>query len=141
MLILRSESMNPISTVVLPLSRTSMRIYHVLTGCRSFTICSVLSKILLNYRLGTVLHIPCATLLISLLRLTRAYLNTRRVLRVLYSGLKNGLHSKNEMVRMEVLGDITYSVEQCQRIPSLQEMRLLLEGGDEKQKYPPYPGP
>ena len=36
-------------------------------------------------------------------------------LRVLFSRLKNGLRSKNEMVRMEVLGVIAYSVEQCQR--------------------------
>ena len=56
-------------------------------------------------------------------------------LRVLFSGLKNGLRSKNEMVRMEVLGVIAYSVEQCQRIPSLQEMRHLLEGGDEEANF------
>ena len=56
-------------------------------------------------------------------------------LRVLFSGLKNGLRSKNEMVRMEVLGVIAYSVEQCQRIPALQEMRHLLEGGDEEANF------
>jgi len=55
-------------------------------------------------------------------------------LRVLFSGLKNGLRSKNEMVRMEVLGVIAYSVEQCQRIASLQEMRHLLEGGDDSDE-------
>ena len=56
-------------------------------------------------------------------------------LRLLFSGLKNGLRSKNEMVRMEVLGVIAYSVEQCQRIASLQEMRHLLEGGDEEANF------
>ena len=56
-------------------------------------------------------------------------------LRVLFSGLKNGLRSKNEMVRMEVLSVIAYSVEKCQRIPSLQEMRHLLEGGDEEANF------
>jgi U3 small nucleolar RNA-associated protein 20 len=56
-------------------------------------------------------------------------------LRVLFSGLKNGLRSKNEMVRMEVLGVIAYSVEQCQRIAPLQEMRHLLEGGDEEANF------
>ena len=56
-------------------------------------------------------------------------------LHVLFSGLKNGLRSKNEMVRMEVLGVIAYSVQQCQRIPSLQEMRHLLEGGDEEANF------
>ena len=56
-------------------------------------------------------------------------------LRVLFSGLKNGLRSRNEMVRMEVLGVIAYSVEKCQRIPSLQEMCHLLEGGDEEANF------
>ena len=56
-------------------------------------------------------------------------------LRVLFSGLKNGLRSKNEMVRMEVLSVIAYSVEKCQRIPSLQEMRHLLENGDEEANF------
>ena len=56
-------------------------------------------------------------------------------LRVLFSGLKNGLRSKNEMVRMEVLGVIAYAVEQCQQIASLQEMRHLLENGDEEANF------
>ena len=56
-------------------------------------------------------------------------------LRVLFSGLKNGLRSKNEMVRMEVLGVIAYSVEQCQQVASLQEMRYLLENGDEEANF------
>ena len=56
-------------------------------------------------------------------------------LRILFSGLKNGLRSKNEMVRMEVLGVIAYSVEKCQRIASLQEMRHLLEGGDQEANF------
>lgn len=56
-------------------------------------------------------------------------------LHVLFSGLKNGLRSKNEMVRMEVLGVIAHSVEHCQQIASLQEMRHLLESGDEEANF------
>ncbi|KAF8161520.1 armadillo-type protein [Crassisporium funariophilum] len=55
--------------------------------------------------------------------------------RVLFPGLKNGLRSKNEMVRAEVLGVIAYSVEKCEHISALQEMRALLEGGDEEANF------
>ncbi|KAL0955556.1 hypothetical protein HGRIS_001795 [Hohenbuehelia grisea] len=53
-------------------------------------------------------------------------------LRVLYPGLKNGLRSKNELVRSEVLSIIAYAVEKCTHIATLQEMRILLAGGDEE---------
>ncbi|KAF8957355.1 armadillo-type protein [Flammula alnicola] len=56
-------------------------------------------------------------------------------LKVLYHGLKNGLKSKNELVRAEVLGVIAYSVEKCEHIAALQEMRVLLEGGDEEANF------
>ncbi|KAJ3508085.1 hypothetical protein NLJ89_g5945 [Agrocybe chaxingu] len=56
-------------------------------------------------------------------------------LTVLYPGLKNGLRSKNELVRVEVLGVIAYAVEKCAHISSLQEMRVLLEGGDEEANF------
>ncbi|CAA7260357.1 unnamed protein product [Cyclocybe aegerita] len=56
-------------------------------------------------------------------------------LTVLYPGLKNGLRSKNELVRVEVLGVIAYAVEKCEHISSLQEMRVLLEGGDEEANF------
>jgi U3 small nucleolar RNA-associated protein 20 len=39
------------------------------------------------------------------------------------------------MVRMEVLGVIAYSVEQCQRIASLQGMPHLLEGEDQEDNF------
>ena len=81
---------------------------HALPGCRSFTICS---KIRSSYGL-TVLRIPCDILSILLLPL-RLHLNMR-CLRVLFSGLKNGLRSKSEMV-----GVTAYSVEQCQQIRCL----------------------
>jgi U3 small nucleolar RNA-associated protein 20 len=56
-------------------------------------------------------------------------------MRVLYPGMKNGLRSRNEMVRAEVLGVIAYAVTRCDRISSLQEMRVLLAGGDEEANF------
>jgi len=56
-------------------------------------------------------------------------------LNILYPGLKNGLRSKNEMVRAEVLGVIAFAVEKCEHVSSLQEMRMLLEGGDEEANF------
>ncbi|KAH9921372.1 armadillo-type protein [Amylocystis lapponica] len=55
--------------------------------------------------------------------------------KVLYVGLKNGLRSKNEMVRAEVLGVISHAVAKCSSIGSLQEMRVLLAGGDEEANF------
>lgn len=56
-------------------------------------------------------------------------------IKVLFPGLKNGLRSKNEQVRVEVLGVIAYSVEKCEHMPMLQEMRILLEGGDDEANF------
>ena len=56
-------------------------------------------------------------------------------LKVLYPGLKNGLRSKNELVRAEILGVIAYAVDKCEGVSSLQEMRVLLEGGDEEANF------
>ncbi|KAF8181826.1 armadillo-type protein [Pholiota molesta] len=55
--------------------------------------------------------------------------------RILYPGLKNGLRSKNELVRAEVLGVIAYAVKTCEHMSALQEMRTLLEGGDEEANF------
>ncbi|KAG1774596.1 hypothetical protein EV702DRAFT_1123142 [Suillus placidus] len=49
--------------------------------------------------------------------------------------LKNALKSKHELVRAESLGVISYAVSKCDRIPSLQEMRPLLAGGDEEASF------
>ena len=57
------------------------------------------------------------------------------LMKVLYPGLKNGLKSKNELVRAEILGVIAYAVDKCESISSLQEMRVLLEGGDEEANF------
>ncbi|KAI9508384.1 armadillo-type protein [Russula earlei] len=56
-------------------------------------------------------------------------------LRKLLPGLKNGLRSKNEMVRSDVLGVIAYAVARCDNIAMLQDMKVLLEGGDEEANF------
>lgn len=56
-------------------------------------------------------------------------------LRILYPGIKNGLRSKNEMVRTEVLGVIAYAVQTCDHLNSLQEMKVLLADGDEEANF------
>ncbi|KAJ7066948.1 armadillo-type protein [Mycena amicta] len=56
-------------------------------------------------------------------------------LRVLYPGIKNGLHSKNELVRGELLGVLAYAVLKCSNIGSLQDMHVLLAGGDEEANF------
>ncbi|KAI0832589.1 hypothetical protein BC628DRAFT_1347439 [Trametes gibbosa] len=56
-------------------------------------------------------------------------------LKVLYPGLKNGLHSKAELVRAELLGVLSHAVSTCISIDSLQEMRVLLAGGDEEANF------
>ncbi|KAF9060675.1 armadillo-type protein [Rhodocollybia butyracea] len=55
--------------------------------------------------------------------------------RMLFPGLKNGLKSRNEMVRTEILGVIAYAVAKCQNISSLQDMTALLAGGDEEANF------
>ncbi|KAK7691383.1 hypothetical protein QCA50_004782 [Cerrena zonata] len=55
--------------------------------------------------------------------------------KVLYPGLKNGLRSKNELVRGEILGVIAYAITKCENIATLQEMRGLLAGGDEEASF------
>ncbi|KIP04981.1 hypothetical protein PHLGIDRAFT_170606 [Phlebiopsis gigantea 11061_1 CR5-6] len=52
--------------------------------------------------------------------------------KTLYPGLKNGLRSKNDLVRAEILGVISYAVKKCERLTSLQEMRVLQASGDEE---------
>ena len=52
-----------------------------------------------------------------------------------YPGLKNGLRSKHESVRAEILAVIAHAVTVCQGIPAFQEMRILLAGGDEEANF------
>jgi U3 small nucleolar RNA-associated protein 20 len=56
-------------------------------------------------------------------------------LKLLFPGLKNGLRSKNELVRAEVLGVIAYAVEKLDFTTSLKDMQVLLEGGDEEANF------
>ncbi|EGO26080.1 hypothetical protein SERLADRAFT_367707 [Serpula lacrymans var. lacrymans S7.9] len=56
-------------------------------------------------------------------------------MRILFPGLKNGLRSKHELVRSEVLSVVAYATSKCESIDSLQEMRPLLAGGDEEASF------
>ncbi|KAI0764301.1 armadillo-type protein [Trametes elegans] len=56
-------------------------------------------------------------------------------LKVLYPGMKNGLRSRAELVRGELLGVLSHAVLRCTEIASLQEMRVLLAGGDEEANF------
>ncbi|KDQ13943.1 hypothetical protein BOTBODRAFT_33064 [Botryobasidium botryosum FD-172 SS1] len=55
--------------------------------------------------------------------------------RTLYPGLRNGLRSKAELVRAEVLGVIAYAVKECEFIQALSEMHPLLAAGDEEANF------
>ncbi|KAG2115669.1 armadillo-type protein [Suillus cothurnatus] len=57
------------------------------------------------------------------------------LMRTTLPALKNALKSKHELVRAESLGVISYAVSKCDKIPSLQEMRPLLAGGDEEASF------
>ena len=52
-----------------------------------------------------------------------------------YPGLKNGLRSKHESVRAEILAVIAHAVTVCRDIPAFQEMRILLADGDEEVNF------
>lgn len=56
-------------------------------------------------------------------------------IRMLYPALRDGLKSKQEQVRAEVLGIISYAVNRCDNISPLQDMRILLAGGDEEANF------
>ncbi|KAH9925892.1 armadillo-type protein [Epithele typhae] len=56
-------------------------------------------------------------------------------LKILLPGIKNGLRSKAELVRSELLIVLSHAVVRCTSILSLQEMRVLLAGGDEEANF------
>jgi U3 small nucleolar RNA-associated protein 20 len=60
---------------------------------------------------------------------------TGTFLRVLYPGLRNGLRSKLELVRTEILSVFVAAVSKCEHIPLMQEMRSLLAGGDDEASF------
>ncbi|KAF5389929.1 hypothetical protein D9757_003643 [Collybiopsis confluens] len=55
--------------------------------------------------------------------------------RILFPGLKNGLKTKHEMVRAELLGVIAYAVTKCDNVNALQDMKPLLASGDEEANF------
>ncbi|KAG6335501.1 hypothetical protein ID866_3590 [Astraeus odoratus] len=57
------------------------------------------------------------------------------LLRVVVPTLKTALRGKSELVRAEVLGVLAHVVSQCKTVSSLQEMHLLLAGGDEEASF------
>ncbi|KAA1470494.1 hypothetical protein DENSPDRAFT_774855 [Dentipellis sp. KUC8613] len=59
----------------------------------------------------------------------------RVFLRKLYPALKNGLRSRNELVRAEILGVVAYAVSNCEHLNVLEDMRVLLAGGDEEANF------
>jgi U3 small nucleolar RNA-associated protein 20 len=52
-----------------------------------------------------------------------------------FPALKNALRLKTELLRAEALGVIAHTVLNCERIASLQKMRLLLAGGDDEASF------
>ncbi|KAF8623398.1 hypothetical protein AX17_007436 [Amanita inopinata Kibby_2008] len=56
-------------------------------------------------------------------------------LQVLFPGLKNGLRSKNELVRAEILGVLAYAVTKVEQLSVLRDMQVLLAGGDEEANF------
>ncbi|KAM6502751.1 Armadillo-type fold [Amanita muscaria] len=56
-------------------------------------------------------------------------------LRVLFPKLKHGLKSKSELVRAEVLGVLGYAVARCEQVTVLNDMQVLLAGGDEEASF------
>ncbi|THV05319.1 hypothetical protein K435DRAFT_120793 [Dendrothele bispora CBS 962.96] len=55
--------------------------------------------------------------------------------RVLFPGLKNGLRSRNDLVRAEVLSVVSHAVSKCEHIDTLRDMRVLLASGDEEANF------
>ncbi|EIN06636.1 hypothetical protein PUNSTDRAFT_90339 [Punctularia strigosozonata HHB-11173 SS5] len=57
------------------------------------------------------------------------------MVRVLFPALKNGLRTKSEMVRAEVLSVMAHAVKNRLAIKALQEMQPLLADGDEEASF------
>ena len=55
--------------------------------------------------------------------------------RMLYPGLRNGLRSRVELVRTELLSVLAAAVGSCDHIPLMQEMAPLLAGGDSEASF------
>ncbi|TFK50804.1 hypothetical protein OE88DRAFT_1680621 [Heliocybe sulcata] len=55
--------------------------------------------------------------------------------RNLYPALRNGLRTKHEMVRAEVLGVISYAATRCDFLEPLRDLRVLRAEGDEEANF------
>ncbi|PVG02408.1 hypothetical protein CPB86DRAFT_577131 [Serendipita vermifera] len=55
--------------------------------------------------------------------------------KVLFTGLKNGLRTKHELVRTEIVGIIGFAVKECPQNPVLYDMVPLLAKGDEEANF------
>jgi U3 small nucleolar RNA-associated protein 20 len=55
--------------------------------------------------------------------------------RALWPSLKNGMRTRNDMVRGEILGILGYAIAHCDHLPSLREMTVLLANGDEEANF------
>lgn len=56
-------------------------------------------------------------------------------LRVVFPALKNGLRTKSEIVRAEVLSVVAHGIRACEGVSALREMRGLLADGDEEANF------
>ncbi|CDZ96659.1 DRIM (Down-regulated in metastasis)-like proteins [Phaffia rhodozyma] len=63
----------------------------------------------------------------------QSYLTT--FTRVLFPGIRNGLRTRTELVRTEILSVLSTAVSLCVHIPILQEMQPLLAGGDHEASF------
>ncbi|GAA6006564.1 hypothetical protein JCM10207_004975 [Rhodosporidiobolus poonsookiae] len=55
--------------------------------------------------------------------------------RILVPGLRNTLRSKLELIRSEVLGVIGYAVEKVEGVVELEQLKVLLVGGDQEANF------
>ncbi|GAA5969246.1 hypothetical protein JCM11641_007524 [Rhodosporidiobolus odoratus] len=55
--------------------------------------------------------------------------------RILLPGLRNALRSKLEIIRSEVLGVVGFAVEQTEGVPELDQLKVLLVGGDQEANF------
>lgn len=55
--------------------------------------------------------------------------------KILYPGLRNGLRSKFELVRAEILGVVAHAVAHCDPVSSLSQLKPLLADGDDEANF------
>ncbi|KAF8608156.1 hypothetical protein BDV93DRAFT_486731 [Ceratobasidium sp. AG-I] len=55
--------------------------------------------------------------------------------KVLYPGLRHGLRSRIELIRVEVLGVLAHAVARCDSVSALAQLRPLLADGDDEANF------